>query len=170
MRLLARFLPFFFFFAFSEPQFLQQKNKRVSGSSVGAIPALTRQAVSISLPPTSPCSLPFFHLSIIYSFSRPLFIEYLLYCRCRKHNRHIQTGVQHCQPVCWKRVCSNPSLSSLSPINPAGYFVFGTGKKKKKMCQEFISVHLCVAVYTHTFIFNICSSVVMGTIFWCLWA
>lgn len=38
------------------------------------------------------------------------------------------------------------------------------------MCQEFISVHLSVAVYTHTFIYNTRCSVVMGTAVWCLWA
>lgn len=35
-------------------------------------------------------------------------------------------------------------------------------------------MYLCVTMYTqehtHTFIYNICSSVAMGTIFWCLWA
>ena len=153
MRLLARFLPFFFFFAFSEPQFLQQKNKRLSGSSVGAIPVLTHRAVSVSLPPTSPCSLPFFHLPIIYSFSRQLFIEYLLYCRCRKHNRLTSKQVSSTDSQSAGSVFVQTLLCPLFHQSILQVILCLEQEKKRKKCAKSLFPCISVWLYTHTHLY-----------------
>lgn len=78
---------------------------------------------------------------------------------------YAKTGEIHREPAHRKHVCSKPSLLFLPAINPCRLLRVCN---RKELCQEFISVHLCVAVYTHTFIYNICCRVVMGTGFWSL--
>lgn len=141
----------------------------MSGSSVGAIPALTLQAVmSPSLQPPPASFLSSIHPSFIHSADN--YLLSICLCRCRKQNRLTSKQVSSTDS---QSVGSMFVQALLCPLFQQSILqvilCLEQGKKKKKLCQEFISVHLCVAVYTHI-IFNICSSVVMGTIFWCLWA
>lgn len=118
--------------------------------SVGAFPALAFQAASLSLPPSFPPFFSFSHLPFIYSFIQQLFIECLLFQVQETKQPHVETGVIHLESVHWKHVCSKPSLFSLPTIDPCRLFHVWD---RKKLCQEFISVHLWgLCTHTHLYI------------------